>query len=174
MIMLNWIDTLLSVSSVYFAVSFIWWSLRLNRELKSSLVLDWGPQPNRFREWGMALLIVSTIWGFWADSPDLERILMWLCMGLIAIYSVLTIIPHQGIYKDGMFLMTKFLWGTQGRFIRWSEIQDHRWNEQGRLIINPGQHPITCKITPEMVDDLQAALKEKCPDAELKKQHVTP
>ena len=63
---------------------------------------------------------------------------------------------------------------AQGRFIRWSEIQDYRWDEQGRLIINPGWHAITCRITPVMVDDLQAILEEKCPDAELEIQHVTP
>ena len=168
----NWIDTLLSVCGIYYAVSFIWWSLRLNRELKSSLVLDWGPQPNRFREWGMAVLIASYIWTTWTDLPDFGLILTWLWMGLFAIFSVLTTIPHQGIYEDGMFLMTKFLWMSQGRFIRWSEIQDYRWEEQGRLIINPGRSPITCKVTPEMVDDLNAVLKEKCPDAELKIPHV--
>lgn len=172
--MLTWIVNLHLLCGVYYAVSFIWGALRLNRELKSSLVLDWGPQPNRFCEWGLAVLIVSWIWSFWTDSPDLELILMWLCMGLIAIYSVLTTIPHRGIYEDGMFLMTRYLWMTQGRFIRWSEIQNYRWDEQGRLVINSGWHSMTCKVTPEMVDDLETALREKCPEVELAIQHVTP
>ena len=87
--------------------------------------------------------------------------------------TVLSTFPHQGIYEDGVFLMTKLLWKTEGRFIRWSEIQDYCWDEQGRLIINSGWHSITCRVTPEMVDDLQAVLEEKCPDAELAIQHVT-
>jgi hypothetical protein len=152
---------------IYLAASMLLWTIRLNHKLKSSLVLDWGPQPNRFRERGMAVLIASYICTTWTDSPDLGLILTWLCMGLFALQSALTTIPRQGIYEDGMFLMTKFLWGTQGRFIRWSEIQDYRWDEQGRLAINPGWHSITCKVTFEMVDDLKAVLKEKCPDAEL-------
>lgn len=153
---------------IYLAASMLLWTIRLNHKLKSSLVLDWGPQSNRIRSWCMAVLIVSPTWGFWADSPDLEQILMSSWMGLFALQSALTTIPHQGIYEDGVFLMTKLLWMAQGRFIRWSEIQDYRWEEQGRLIINPGQHPITCKVTPDIVDDLEAVLKEKCPGAELK------
>ena len=92
---------------------------------------------------------------------------MWLCMGLIAIYSVLTTIPHQGIYEGGVFLMTKFLWSNQGRFIRWSEILDYRWEEQTRLIINAGQSPIICRISPEILVDLKATLKEKCPGTDV-------
>jgi hypothetical protein len=92
---------------------------------------------------------------------------MWLWMGLFALQSALTTIPHQGIYEDGVFLMTKLLWMAQGRFIRWSEIQDYRWEEQTRLIINSGQSPIICRISPVMLVDLKATLKEKCPGTDV-------
>ena len=171
--MLTWIDNLLSMYVLYLAASMLLWTIRLNRELKSSLILDWGPQSNRIRNWGGAILIASPIFWVWSDSPDLEQTSMLLCMGLFAIYSALTTIPRQGIYEDGMYLMQKILWMAQGRFIRWSEIQDYRWDALGRLIINSGWHSMTCRVTPEMVDDLQAVLEEKCPDAELAIQHVT-
>lgn len=174
--MITWIENLPHLFGIYVAASMVLWTIRLNQKLKSSLVLDWGPQTNRFRNWCFAILIAFQIWSFWKDSPDLEHILMWLwtwlCMGLFALQSVFTTIPHQGIYEDGVFLMQKILWSSQGRFIRWSEIQDYRWEEPGRLIINRGWHSIMCKVTSEMVDDLNAALKEKCPDAELEVQHA--
>ncbi len=169
--MFTFLANLPQLFGIYFAASMSLWTIRLNCKLKSSLVVDWGPQTNRFRKWCFAVLIAFQIWSFWKDSPDLEHLLMWLwtwlCMGLFALYSVLTTIPHQGIYEDGVFLMQKILWMAQGRFIRWSEIQNYRWDEQGRLIINSGWDSMTCKITPEIVDDLNAVLREKCPEAEL-------
>ena len=163
----TWIVNLPLLFAIYVPASMVLWSIRLNQKLKSSLVLDWGPQTNRIRSWGTAVLIASPIWVLWSDSPDLGQISMWLWMGLFALESVLTTIPHQGIYEDGVFLMRKILWMAQGRFIRWSEILDYRWEERTRLIINPGQSPIICRISPVMLVDLKATLKEKCPGTDV-------
>jgi len=154
----------------------LWLTIRLQIELKSSLVIDWGPQPKRAYSLAIVAIAAWMVWSWWKDttSGSLFVLLLMAMIVLIAIRVALVTFRHFGIYKEGMLVLKEILSSTTGQFIRWSEIQDYRWEEQGRLVINSGSHSITCRIKPEMVDDLRAVLKEKCPEAELEIQNVEP
>jgi len=76
-------------------------------------------------------------------------------------------LTHQGLYKDGLFLMIQASWASHGHFVRWSEIQNYRWGEQGQFIVNPDVRPMTFRIPEGRAEDLKEALREKIPNAEI-------
>lgn len=165
--MSNWIMSLVLAFLIFEAAFFLWWTIRLNRELKSSLVFDCGPQPNRVGAWTLIVLVAFFVWIQWGDEPELNAVLMCLMNGLLGIRSVLGSIPHQGIYENGVFLGAKFLWIFHGYFIRWSDIQNYRWEEPGQLVVKTAWSPYVLRISEDRIVDLKAFLREKCPDAEL-------
>lgn len=174
--MLTWIVNLQLVAAILSSVWALWLSIRLQRESKSNLIIDWGPQPRRAHRWVFVAIVGWSSWYCWkTEGPN------QLLFKLMAIMNALTIIRlilgtfrHLGIYKDGMLVLTQILGTTAGRFIPWSQIKTYRWEEQGRLLINPGWNPTICQISEERIADLDAVLKEKCLDADLAIQHVTP
>jgi len=170
---------LVNLSMVFAALStawLLWLSVRLQRESKSNLIIDWGPQPSRVHRWVFVAIVGWASWYCWkTEGPN------QLFFQLMAIANLLTIMRvmlesfrHLGIYKDGMMVLVHILGSTAGRFVPWSAIKAYRWEEQGRLVINPGWNPCICQISQERIADLQAALTENCPDAELEIQHATP
>lgn len=164
----NWLTNLVFAIYPLSAVWELWKSTRLQRELKSNLIIDWGPQPRNVFPWVIFAMVALLAWfSAVSASPNRWLLLLAAAIGLHAIQGALETFRRLGIYKDGMLVLT-------GRFIRWSEIKTYRWEKQGRLIINPGWNPTICQISEERIADLEAVLNEKCLDAELAIQHVTP
>lgn len=98
---------------------------------------------------------------------------MATAISLIAIRLIVEAFRSLGIYKNGMLVLTSVFWGHSVQFFRWSVIESYRWGEEGRLLIGPTWNTTVCKIPAEHVVDLNAVLKEKCPNAELAIQHAT-
>lgn len=166
-------DTLIDCLMICSALQSLWGlatSIQCHFRLMSSLVLDWGDQPDRVYQRFSSILVLPSVFfgatrmlGFASWSFVVSQCLIMCCMAVIGI---LQTIPKLGVYEDGIVVPTQFLWKTNGRFIPWTQIKTYRWGEEGRLLINPGWNPIICKISPEMMVDLKAVLKGKCPDSE--------
>lgn len=173
--MSNWIE--------YFPFAFItvspairlWSSIRLQLELKSSLINGWGRNPQRICAWIVIAIAAWLIWYLGRDVPSYRAMFVTQAtiIGLIAIRLIVEAFRSLGIYKNGMLVLTSVFWGHSAQFFRWSEIESYRWGEEGRLLIGPTWNTTVCKIPAEHVVDLNAVLKEKCPNAELAIQHAT-
>lgn len=153
---------------------FLWWTLHFQRELKSSLIVDWGPQGNRILNWCVAILIACPAVMLLTVRSGISDVVLALIYAMLAVNVAIRALPHLGIYKEGAMVTTNVFWGTHSQFIPWSEMKAYRWQDEDRRLINPGWGPTVSKFTPEMVNDLKAALKEKCPDAALEIHNVAP
>ena len=146
--------------------------IQLYQRLRSSLILDWGHQPDRIRQRFSSSLVIPLVYfgatrmlGFASWSFVASQCIVMCCVAMIGL---LQTIPKLGVYEEGILVLTQYLWRTNGQFIPWTQIKTYRWGEEGRLLINPGWNPIICKISPEMMVDLKAVLNGKCPDVEVK------
>lgn len=167
-------ETLFDFLMIWSALQSLWgFSAAIQRhyQLMSSLILDWGNQPDRIYQRFSSILVLPSVFfgatqmlGFASWSSVVSQCIVMSC---IAVIGFLQTIPKLGIYEDGIFVLRQFLWRTNGQFIPWTQIQTYRWGEEGRLLINPGWNPIICKISPEMMVDLKAVLNGKCLDAEV-------
>jgi len=141
---------------------------------ESTRILDWGPRPNRILRVTMGVVVLLATFWF---AFEMRAALSWpasagaaifiCCMGL---NSVLGAWSHLGLFESDMYVSTRFLFGTTSSFIEWSKIKQYQWTEQGTLIVNPGWNQTTCLVPDDAIADVDAVLKAKCLDAEVKIQ----
>ena len=78
-------------------------------------------------------------------------------------------IPPLGVFEGGMRVRLLFLFLYSPCFVPWDSIKQYqwlemgRWDEQGRLVLNPGHFQTTCLIPREFIPEIDTLLKTKCP-----------
>ncbi len=148
-----------------------WWQ---RGDSEPTRILDWGPQPNRIRKItsGIVVALSSLSMGYQmaiaGKASWIEDIGYVVFMASMVLCHVISLMQHLGLYESGMRVLTRFLFGKGPRFIKWSTIKRYQWKEQGTLLINPGWNPITCLIPEDHIADVDAVLKAKCPEGELR------